>query len=48
VRERTALYTDGEILRLYERWCRSGSPAIESRLRRRGVAPQRPRRGRLN
>jgi hypothetical protein len=48
VRERTALCTDGEILRLYERWSRSGSPAIASRLRRRGVAPLRPRRGKLN
>jgi hypothetical protein len=48
VRERTAMCTDGEIIRLYERWCRSGSPAIATRLRRRGVAPQRPRRGTLH
>jgi hypothetical protein len=48
VRERTAMCTDGEIVRLYERWCRSGSPAIAKRLRRRGVAPQRPRRGMLH
>jgi hypothetical protein len=43
VRERTALCTDGEIVRLYERWHASGSPAIAERLQRRGVAPQKPR-----
>lgn len=43
VRERTALCTDGEVVRLYERWCNSGSPAIAKRLQRRGVAPQRRR-----
>ena len=45
VRERTALCTDGEIVRLYERWHSSGSPAIAERLQRRGVAPQKPRTG---
>jgi hypothetical protein len=48
VRERTALCTDGAIVKLYERWCSSGSPAIAERLRRRGVVPQRGRRGLLN
>ena len=48
VRERTALCTDGEILRLYERWRSSGSPAIAERLQRRGVAPQKPRGGTLH
>jgi hypothetical protein len=48
VRERTAMCTDGEIVRLYERWCRSGSPAIAKRLHRRGVAAQRARRGTLH
>jgi len=49
VRERTAMCTDGEIVRLYERWSRSGSPTLAERLRRRGVHPRRPRRtGLLN
>jgi hypothetical protein len=43
VRERTAMCTNGEMVRLYERWCSSGSPALANRLRRRGVHPQRPR-----
>jgi hypothetical protein len=49
VRERTAMCTEGEVVRLYERWSRSGSPALAHRLQRRGVHPQRPRPpGRLN
>jgi hypothetical protein len=48
VRERTALRTDGAMLRLYERWQRSGSPALADRLRRRGVHPQRARTRSLN
>lgn len=49
VRERTAMCTEGEIVRLYERWVHSGSPSLARRLRRRGVQPQRARRqGRLN
>lgn len=50
VRERTALCTDREIVKLYERWTRSRSPMLESRLRRRGVNPERPRKrpGSLN
>jgi hypothetical protein len=50
VRERTALCTDREIVKLYERWCQSGSPTLENRLRRRGVNPERPRKrsGSLN
>jgi hypothetical protein len=47
VRERTAMCTEGEIVRLYERWTRSGSPALAHRLQRRGVHPQRGR-GNLN
>jgi hypothetical protein len=43
VRERTAMCTEGEIVRLYERWSQSGSPALAHRLQRRGVQPQRPR-----
>jgi hypothetical protein len=46
VRERTALCTDGAIVRLYERFRESGSPALLRRLRRRGVHPERPRRPR--
>jgi hypothetical protein len=49
VRERTAMCTDGALVRLYERWCKSGSPALSGRLRRRGVHPEVPsRRGRLH
>jgi hypothetical protein len=49
VRERTAMCTEGEVVRLYERWSRSGSPALAHRLQRRGVHPQRSRPpGRLN
>ena len=48
VRERTALCTDGAMVRLYERWHRSGSPALADRLRRRGVHPQRARTRSLN
>jgi hypothetical protein len=42
VRERTSLCTDGEIVRLYERFNERRSPAIERRLRRRGVVPTPP------
>lgn len=46
VRERTAMCTTGQIVRLYERWYRSGSPTLAARLRRRGVHPARgPSRG---
>jgi hypothetical protein len=49
VRERTAMCTESELVRLYERWSRSGSPALADRLRRQGVHPQRARgQGRLN
>jgi len=47
VRERTALSTDGEVLRLYERWLRSGSPAVARRLARRGVSAPRGKRSGL-
>ncbi len=40
VREQTALCTDGEIFRLYERWCATRSPSLLRRLSRRGVAPR--------
>jgi hypothetical protein len=46
VRERTALCTGGEMVRLYERWCATGSPELARRLVRRGVQPQRGRPGR--
>jgi hypothetical protein len=48
VRERTALCTNGEMVKLYERWCRSGSPMLANRLRRRGVHPQRRSRRALH
>ena len=44
VRERTEMCTEGAIVRLYERWLQSGSPALARRLRRRGLHPQRARR----
>ena len=44
VRERTAMQSDGDIARLYERWRASGSPTLLRRLQRRGVVPgSRPR-----
>jgi len=43
VRERTALCTDAAVVRLYERFRESGSPALLRRLHRRGVHPQRAR-----
>lgn len=39
VREQTAMCTDGEILRIYERWCTTRSPELFRRLNRRGVGP---------
>jgi len=42
VRERTALCTDAALVRLYERFCVSGSPSLLRRLHRRGVHPQTP------
>lgn len=40
VRERTALRTPQDVLRLYERWRRTHSPALAERLREAGVYPQ--------
>lgn len=37
VREQTSYRTDGELLRLYERWLLSGSPELLRRLGRHGV-----------
>jgi hypothetical protein len=37
VREQTAMCTDGELVRLYERWCATRSPELFRRLHRRGV-----------
>jgi hypothetical protein len=37
VREQTAMCTDGELVRLYERWCATRSPKLFRRLHRRGV-----------
>lgn len=39
VREQTAMCTDGEILRIYERWSETRSPELFRRLSRRGVGP---------
>jgi hypothetical protein len=43
VREQTALCTDGELIRIYERWCTTRSPALFRRLNRRGVSALQPR-----
>lgn len=45
VREQTAMCTDGELVRIYERWCATRSPALFRRLNRRGVSTVTPRRG---
>ena len=42
VREQTAMCTDGELVRLYERWCTTRSPELFRRLHRRGVGPVAP------
>jgi hypothetical protein len=39
VREQTALCTDGELVRIYERWSETRSPELFRRLSRRGVGP---------
>ena len=39
VRETTALRTPQDIVRLYERWRRTGSPLLADRLREEGVYP---------
>jgi hypothetical protein len=44
VREQTAMCTDGELVRLYERWCTTRSPELFRRLHRRGVGPFKPKR----
>jgi hypothetical protein len=44
VREQTAMCTDGELLRIYERWCSTRSPELFRRLHRRGVGPVLTRR----
>jgi hypothetical protein len=43
VREQTALCTDGELVRIYERWCTTRSPQLIRRLNRRGVSALQPR-----
>jgi len=40
VRETTSLRTPQDIVRLYERWRRTGSPALAERLEAEGVFPQ--------
>lgn len=45
VREQTAMCTDGELLRIYERWSATRSPELFRRLSRRGVGPVRTPRG---
>jgi len=42
VREQTAMCTDGELVRLYERWCTTRSPELFRRLHRRGVGAVKP------
>jgi hypothetical protein len=44
VREQTAMCTDGELVRIYERWCSTRSPELSRRLHRRGVGPLKPNR----
>jgi hypothetical protein len=43
VREQTAMCTDGELVRLYERWCTTRSPELIRRLQRRGVGAVKPK-----
>jgi hypothetical protein len=43
VREQTAMCTDGELIRIYERWCTTRSPELFRRLNRRGVSALQPR-----
>lgn len=43
VREQTAMCTDGELIRIYERWCTTRSPQLFRRLNRRGVSALQPR-----
>ena len=43
VREQTAMCTDGELIRIYERWCTTRSPELFRRLSRRGVSAMQPR-----
>ena len=43
VREQTAMCTDGELIRIYERWCTTRSPELFRRLNRRGVSALSPR-----
>lgn len=44
VREQTAMCTDGELVRIYERWCTTRSPELFRRLHRRGVGAVAPKR----
>lgn len=41
IRERTSLHTNGDLLRLYERWTVSGSPELLQRLSLLGISPSR-------
>jgi len=43
VREQTAMCTDGELIRIYERWCTTRSPELFRRLHRRGVGALAPK-----
>jgi len=43
VREQTAMCTDGELVRIYERWCMTRSPELSRRLHRRGVGVLTPK-----
>ena len=44
VRERTAMCTEGAIVRMYERWLETDSVALARRLSRRGLHPTRTKR----
>jgi hypothetical protein len=44
VREQTAMCTDGELVRIYDRWCTTRSPELFRRLNRRGVGALAPQR----
>jgi len=44
VREQTAMCTDGELVRIYERWSLTRSPELSRRLHRHGVGVLSPKK----
>lgn len=48
MRECTSLRTPQDIVRLYDRWRRTGSPLLAERLREHGVFPTKPQRNTLH